>query len=335
MNIPVERIREIVQCEEVEVREHVQMLWSGYGEIVKVTLIGGSQGEDSAVDAVVKFVSPPSEFEHKYGWDADKSHQRKLSSYHNELRWYQGAAKFCSRVSRVPRLLAGEYVEPGWLLVLEDLDAAGFPDRLNRVNDQQLEACLQWLANFHATFLTDRSQAASDSAADHGLWPIGTYWHLATRPDELAAMEIGRLKTAAGEIDAILSAANYQTLVHGDAKLANFCLSTDGVAAVDFQYVGGGCGIKDVAYFASSCFGDEECQRRESSLLDCYFKHLRQAIWQRAGRSIDVDAVEKEWRQLYPMAWTDFYRFLAGWSPGHWKMHGYSERLAAEVMDKL
>ena len=37
----------------------------------------------------------------------------------------------------------------------------------------------------------------------------------------------------------------------------------------------------------------------------------------------------------YPVAWTDFYRFLQGWSPGHWKLHRYSERLAREVLATL
>jgi hypothetical protein len=38
---------------------------------------------------------------------------------------------------------------------------------------------------------------------------------------------------------------------------------------------------------------------------------------------------------MYAVAWTDFYRFLQGWSPGHWKIHGYSERLANAVLDRL
>jgi len=38
---------------------------------------------------------------------------------------------------------------------------------------------------------------------------------------------------------------------------------------------------------------------------------------------------------LYSVAWTDFYRFLKGWSPGHWKIHSYSERLAHEVVSQL
>ena len=47
----------------------------------------------------------------------------------------------------------------------------------------------------------------------------------------------------------------------------------------------------------------------------------------------DFAALEADWRALYPVAWTDFYRFLQGWDPGHWKLHRYSERLAREVLE--
>ncbi|MFT5128254.1 MAG: hypothetical protein ACI8W8_001863, partial [Rhodothermales bacterium] len=53
------------------------------------------------------------------------------------------------------------------------------------------------------------------------------------------------------------------------------------------------------------------------------------------GRDVDANALEAEWRALYPLAWTDFFRFLQGWSPGHWKIHGYSQRLAREVLASL
>ncbi len=168
------------------------------------------------------------------------------------------------------------------------------------------------------------------------LWETGTYWHLATRPDELKALDDADLKVAAPALDRTLSTATYRTFVHGDAKLANFCFSETGdcVAALDFQYVGGGSGMKDVAYFIGSCLDEPACEAQESNLLDCYFATLRDAL-QRRKPDIDVSAVEAEWRTLFPVAWTDFHRFLKGWCPGHWKINGYSERLAREVISKL
>ncbi len=50
---------------------------------------------------------------------------------------------------------------------------------------------------------------------------------------------------------------------------------------------------------------------------------------------VDSAALCDAWRRLYPLAWTDFHRFVKGWSPGHWKIHGYSERLAREVLAQL
>lgn len=209
-------------------------------------------------------------------------------------------------------------------MVLEDLDVAAYAGRRNRVSDVELAACLSWLASFHASFMEQSPE---------GLWEVGTYWHLATRPDELAVLDDGPLKQYAAEIDRRLTSSAFLTLVHGDAKLANFCFSEDGraVAAVDFQYVGGGCGIKDVAYFISSCLDEDESEQQETALLDLYFARLEEAV-AATGRDIDFDALHHDWRALYPVAWTDFYRFLQGWSPGHWKLHRYSERLAQEVL---
>jgi Ser/Thr protein kinase RdoA (MazF antagonist) len=191
----------------------------------------------------------------------------------------------------------------------------------------QMQLCLRWLANFHATFMGEKPA---------GLWKVGTYWHLETRPDELSALKDVALKSAAAHIDQRLRHARYQTFVHGDAKLANFCFSKKGeqVAAVDFQYVGGGCGMKDVAYFIGSCLYEEDCERHEAALLNYYFTELKKALKTRHA-TIDATAVEQEWRLLYPLAWTDFHRFMKGWSPGHCKINSYSERLAREVLSEL
>lgn len=329
-HFPVRQIAASTGADSVELIESIQTLWSGYGEIVRVRLI-----VPTPRTAIVKWVSPPTQRNHKYGWTNDFSHQRKLDSYDNELAWYRGLAKRCHETIRVPQLIAGVKNEAGWIMVLEDLDAAGFDMRRTAINEPQLEACLSWLANLHAEFLYD-TRVAVPSDGRERLWATGTYWHLATRPNELAAMAESPLKQHAAQIDAALSSTRFQTIVHGDAKLANFCFAKDDrVAAVDFQYVGGGCGIKDFAYFVSSCFSDQQCESREQELLDRYFGKLRQAL-ERGNRLLGrVDEIEAQWRELYTFAWADFYRFLAGWSPGHWKMHGYSQRMADQVIDEL
>ncbi len=313
--------------------EVVQGLWSGYGQIVRCHLDGGP-----LPSAIVKQVRWPDQRHHPRGWTSDRSHQRKVHSYRVETAWYDRYAPQCSEASRVPRRLAGETRSDGVILVLEDLDASGFAGRRQHLGGDgdelgaELEACLSWLAGFHATFMGERPD---------GLWDTGTYWHLATRPDELNALEEGPLKAAAGAIDGLLAASPFQTFVHGDAKLANFCFDADGgrVAAVDFQYVGGGCGMKDVAYFIGSCLDEDESERLAPDLLDRYFELLGDAL-QRSGKALDmptldIAALEADWRALYPVAWTDFHRFLQGWSPGHWKLHRYSDRLARDVLETI
>lgn len=302
--------------------ESIQSLWSGYGEIARYALVGGSR--DSVV---VKHVKLPVNSQHPRGWNTDLSHQRKVRSYHVECAWYQDFSALCQAACRVPHCLGVELGDDEFLMVLEDLDASGFSIRKSSVDRQDVNACLRWLANFHATFM---------GRSPKSLWPTGTYWHLDTRPDELEALDDLPLKAAAFNIDQALENCVFQTLVHGDAKLANFCFSEDGqgVAAVDFQYVGGGCGMKDVAYFIGSCFDETECERYEKALLDIYFAELREALAKKHN-AIDPLEVERSWRPMFRFAWADFHRFLKGWSPGHWKINDYSERMTTQVLRKL
>jgi len=300
--------------------EVIQNLWSGYGRIVRCRL------EGSDLDSVVvKHVHWPDNDHHPRGWNTNLSHERKVKSYQVETAFYDQWASRCAAHCRVPKCLALETHGDEVFMVLEDLDASGYAGRRNSVSENELESCLSWLAHFHATFMGE---------APNGLWETGTYWHLETRPDELAELKDQKLKKAASAVDKKLKASPFQTLVHGDAKLANFCFSTNSVAAVDFQYVGGGCGMKDVAYFISSCLCEDECDRREAELLEYYFGILEAALEQ-AGKNVDFPALEADWHALYPVAWTDFFRFLQGWSPGHWKIHRYSERLADKVLESL
>ena len=298
--------------------EDIQQLWSGYGMISRYGL------KNAQYDSVViKNIRYPDEKHHPRGWSTDFSHQRKVTSYHVEMHWYDTFSSRCDAFCRIPRCLAMETEGEEVLLVLEDLNSAGFPIRKTSANWQDIESCIKWLANFHATFIQEKPD---------GLWETGTYWHLETRPDELQVLSDQKLKKAASKIDQALKDCKYQTFVHGDAKLANFCFGTDDkVAAVDFQYVGGGVGVKDLAYFIGSCLYEEDCERFEPKLLNRYFQELKAAV-KRLGKPIDSDELELEWRKLFPYAWADFHRFLKGWSPGHWKINSYSERICSEVI---
>ena len=302
--------------------ETIQSLWSGYGKIIRYGL---DHSEIKTV--VVKHIKLPTKNKHPRGWNTDLSHQRKLKSYQIETAWYQHWNNHCSDACKTPECFAVEYKDDEIIIVLQDLNQTGFPNIKTSASLNEMKTCLKWLANFHATFINKKPDE---------LWEVGSYWHLNTRPDELQSLTDKSLKNAAKQIDKKLKDSPFQTIVHGDAKLANFCFSEDGnhVAAVDFQYAGRGCGMKDVAYFMGSCLNEHECERLESTLLDFYFHTLKEALTQQQ-KEIDIQLLEKDWRALYPIAWTDFHRFLKGWSPGHWKIHSYSERLSREVIAQL
>jgi aminoglycoside phosphotransferase (APT) family kinase protein len=290
----------------VTLGERVQELWSGYGEIRRATL----SGPDASIRAaVVKYVVPPAHAEATRDAAAARSHRRKLRSYQVEQAFYRAFAARCDAACRVPAPIHLSTEQGRVLFVLEDLDAAGFDLRRDCISDAELRACLNWLAAFHATFLR---------AVPEGLWKVGSYWHLATRPDELHALQDRELQRAAAGLDERLNRARFRTLIHGDAKLQNFCFATAAraVAAVDFQYVGGGVGVKDVAYFLSSCLSPERLQAEAEAHLDHYFLMLARALVKREVPVDEVHALISEWRALYPVAFADFYRFLLGWEPG-------------------
>lgn len=315
-------IKEASGAGQIFQQEIIQELWSGYGQISRFAL---QDAERKTV--VVKHVRLPENEKHPRGWNTNISHQRKIKSYQVETAWYTQYSQISTTKCRMPQCLAVETQGDEVLMVLEDLNESGFPVRKNTINWPEMEACIKWLANFHAVYMQTKPI---------GLWETGTYWHLETRSEELEALDDFALKNAAERLDSKLKSARYQTLVHGDAKLANFCFSENGmeVAAVDFQYVGGGCGMKDLAYFVGSCLNEKDCERLESDILKVYFSELKTALTI-MHPEINTEEVEKEGRNLYPVAWTDFHRFLKGWSPGHWKINDYSERLAQKVITDL
>lgn len=295
--------------------ERVRSLWGGYGDIFRVELAGAA-----TPSVVVKWVRPPA-LESAHG---GASHARKCRSYDVELQFYRQHGGRTDPSCRTPRLIDARRGDDRWLFVLEDLDAAGFSERRRVLTLDETEGCLRWLARFHARFVgTDPT----------GLWRSGTYWHLETRRQELERIRDAGLRRAAPVLDRKLNAARFKTLVHGDAKIENFCFSSrsSDVAAVDFQYVGGGVGVKDVAYLLADR-PSPHSDATESRLLDRYFTELRDAL---PDTGVDAASLESEWRSLYPIARADFYRFLAGWAAEEYERDAHARRRVAEVLRSL
>jgi len=129
--------------------EDIQSLWSGYGMLMRYGLKGADQKT-----VIVKHVKLMNQAFHPRGWDTDLSHQRKVKSYHVETAWYRDWASLCDESCRVPKCYGLEESDDEFLIVLEDLDASGFPRRIDEVVvEEHVYACLKWLANFHATFM--------------------------------------------------------------------------------------------------------------------------------------------------------------------------------------
>ena len=304
-------LKETNQFAEISRIELIQSLWNNYGTLNRV--------HTDIESFIVKYISFPKSSSHPKGWNSSASHDRKVRSYEVEMNWYNNHNSLITSAYS-PRLIYSQNFSNSKLLVLEDLQLKRLKP-IQEASSKQVKLCLKWLAHFHAHYM-------DNSISD--LWKIGTYWNLETRQEELEIMKDQNLKDAAPLLDKKLNCANFQTLVHGDAKLANFLFcNSDNCAAVDFQYVGRGAGIKDIVYFLSSVFNEQELKENQDFCLDYYFQELKLAL----DSGNNFYEIEKEWRELYTVAWADFYRFLIGWSPDHFKINSYSQNMTKKALE--
>ncbi len=308
-------VLKLTGCQKILKQELIQNLWSGYGTVQRLTL------DDRSV--ILKLIKFPNHLDHPRGWNSNLSHQRKVKSYQVEMNWYANHNTIIEHAYS-PQLIGKGEVNDSHFLILEDLK-----DRDQHPKDSldwsDVKLCLKWLATFHAKYMGVKYD---------DLWSTGTYWHLETRPEELEVLEDLQLKDLAYSIDKKLSSSKHQTIVHGDAKLSNFLFGSTSVSAVDFQYVGSGVGVKDLAYFLSSIYYETELFDRDQDCLKVYFEELKTAL-SFFHPHLDGQQLEDQWRELYPYAWCDFYRFLKGWSPHHAKINAYSEKMKEKVLNDL
>lgn len=242
---------------------------------------------------------------------------------------------------------------------------------LNRVQSQ---AALTWLADFHGFWWTRSARIDKDScilpplqhykhhastsfAGQGGLWCQGGYTYLDTRrteydslkndsdqewssqlcsPTSSSGLSIAEL---AARFITSSSASPYQTLIHGDVKSENLFTTKSGdrVAFYDFQYVGFGLGVSDLAKLftcsiplsslvddISIVYGEAKLtmQKGEQRLLECYLERLMRT----SGKQYIWDVFVRHWE----VALVDWLRFQASW--GFW---GNSEWLEARVRSIL
>lgn len=316
----IQLLQDFYKTNNVSKIEDIQSLWSGYGMISRFKVESTKESQ-----VVVKHIDLSENKEHPKGWNTSTSHLRKVKSYEVESKFYELYSLMCAEECKVPKFIHSQSNDHQSFIVLEDLNAIGYSERKTSLSIDEVKSCLKWLANFHATYL--------DIQPDN-LWQQGSYWHLDTRPDEFFEMDDLHLKMYARDIDLELKNAQFKTIIHGDAKLANFCFSIDAVAAVDFQYVGGGVGVTDVAYFLGSCLNEEEQSEFESELLNYYFDRLKENS-KNSLKAEELTELETEWRRLYNWCIADFCRFLNGWSPGHKKNNSYTESRTQSVLIEI
>ncbi|KAF2795976.1 hypothetical protein K505DRAFT_323686 [Melanomma pulvis-pyrius CBS 109.77] len=251
----------------------------------------------------------------------------------------------------------------------EQFPVAG--EKRDELSPTQVHAALDWLSGFHGFWWPqvkdmDRHSLVrppleevehdAGGAREKTVWLNGGYTYLATRRKEYSSLA----RDSSSKWNALLTMSkdssisiaemvadilaprkegrgateDYQTLIHGDVKSENLFTSVSGeeVAFYDFQYVGLGLGVCDLAKLFTCSLpldmlvGDAsvsldmelEMQQGEKALLERYLARLK-----------DVSKKEYDW-DVFLMHWetalVDWLRFQASW--GFW---GHTEWLEARV----
>lgn len=117
----------------------------GYGEIISILAVFENSPN---LPFIVKLIAPPTDVDVD-----DISHSRKTTSYRVEAAFYKQFSTRLSSNCRVATFFGSHSSDDAMCIVLEDLNEAGFDKRCSSPSSEQIFHCLNWLAEFHATFL--------------------------------------------------------------------------------------------------------------------------------------------------------------------------------------
>ncbi|KAF4962487.1 hypothetical protein FSARC_9440 [Fusarium sarcochroum] len=255
--------------------------------------------------------------------------------------------------------------------VLTDLRVK-FPvagEKRSVLSPRQVQAALEWLAKFHGSSwkslpanlddyllppLEESKRRESSKSAGNKLWLNGGYTYLATRRKEYDSLAgdtysewsesfcapfQGSTQSTAEVVADFLTPSGrpFETYIHGDVKSENLFTteSEEDVCFFDFQYVGLGLGVCDLAKLFTcsvpldmltdcpSLPNEMDMDKGERSLLYLYHETLL------SRRPSDKEPLDYNWDTLvrhWECALVDWCRFQASW--GFW---GNTEWLEARV----
>lgn len=347
----------------------LQQLWSGYGTIsrLKVVSISKSRTEESPTRSLIlKHVTPPSA-----DLQESEGHIRKLISYQVEQFFYKDLAPLMPEDIAVAKLLAQSSDVNSMAMIMTDLREQ-YPVASTKRGDldkKQVYAALSWLAKFHGFWWQRTKELKSkglrlppleaSSCQKGGVWLNGGYTYLATRRTEYASLQhdedsawaqklcvpAQRSKSSIAElvanalspsISSSSSIAGYETLIHGDVKSENLFAASTGsaVAFFDFQYVGLGLGVCDLAKLFTCSVPSElledhdggnskDMAAGERTLLEYYQRTIEEA----SGRSYPWELLKMHWKT----ALVDWLRFQASW--GFWGNTDWLESRVRHILE--
>jgi hypothetical protein len=207
--------------------------------------------------------------------------------YLREVSFYQHLAPLIT--TRTPRCHFAERDESdNFLLLLEDLSPSATVDQFAGISLGIARAGLAALAGLHGPThaRSDLHDAAWLRGVSDELRPLYEavvpvlFDQFIERYDSRIDMELRSMVLALRDRLALFSgyATPFPCVTHGDFRTDNLlidaCDGTVALAVVDWQTVGVGSPLLDVAYFLTTSLTPEDCARYEFELLDYYLAKL-------------------------------------------------------------
>ncbi|TXT05271.1 uncharacterized protein COLE_06591 [Cutaneotrichosporon oleaginosum] len=354
--------QELVSC------TPLQTLWAGYGQIVFVTARSSSSRDTSRY--VLKLISPPPGNDEGHVRKL-LSYEVEQAFYATVAPTLDVPVAHCLASTHGMEGRPGaDQLQGVTAMLLSDLrpDYPVAGGKRGVLSETAVHAALDWLARFHGAsrgavgrhelggyLLPPLEEARRRERGPGGskLWLNGGYTYLATRRGELADLADSDSEwnaafcarddalgcSVADAVAAVLTPSGRaaESVIHGDVKSENLFTTRkgDAVAFFDFQYVGLGLGVCDLAKLFTCSVPEDMLandvphalgmQAGEQVLLERYRDEVLRA--QRAGKA--GREAEYAWSEMvrhWETALVDWCRFQASW--GFW---GNTEWLEARV----